>query len=437
MLRQVTRKRFVCEPVLTTISSLENFQQFSDPQLQPKNQITPQLLFYQGQQSINNFNQINNPFQQPNQIRQFSLQHSFQQWLSRRQRQQAALQEQQQEQIVAQEPQGSLVDPSELVQIAEGAEAVSRAQALEGNWFITRSMENSLCYAHDFFGAPWWVVIVGATTAVRLSTLPLFIMQISNQYKMLKAKPDLNVLLEDYKDKVKRGEADSDWYNSNMQAVFRKHGISPYRNFAPAFINAPIFISFFFTLRTLGESYLPSLSNEGMLWFKDLTAPDPYLGLPIMSSLTLLLLIDYGSPDGGAALKAGGFSGMKWFIRGFSLLTLLAVWDMPAVVPLYWVATNVFQLTVATLLRSNRVRRMFGILDLDAVRDLNKSMQTGQKPESPTAMMAKMYEMMYTKPKEIEKEAQQQKVKYSPNQLLDYNPKAKQRRRQRRSLQMS
>eukprot|EP01023_Acetabularia_acetabulum_P003369 TRINITY_DN11415_c0_g1_i4.p1 TRINITY_DN11415_c0_g1~~TRINITY_DN11415_c0_g1_i4.p1 ORF type:complete len:218 (-),score=29.74 TRINITY_DN11415_c0_g1_i4:122-775(-) len=213
--------------------------------------------------------------------------------------------------------------------------------------------------------------------------------------------------------------------------------ISPYRNFAPAIINAPIFISFFFTLRALGESYLPSLSQEGLFWFKDLTAPDPFLGLPIMSSLTLLLLIDYGSPDGGAALKAGGFSGMKWVIRGFSILTLIAVWDMPAIVPLYWVSTNVFQLTVATLLRSNRVRRMMGVLDLDAVRTLNDSAQTGQKMESPAAMMSKMYEMMYTKPKEIEKEAQQAKVKYSPDQLLDYNPKAKQRRRQKRNLSMT
>lgn len=42
-----------------------------------------------------------------------------------------------------------------------------------------------------------------------------------------------------------------------------------------------------------------SLTQGGMLWFSDLTAPDPYYGLPIMCAAATMGMVQYGMNVGG------------------------------------------------------------------------------------------------------------------------------------------
>jgi len=42
-----------------------------------------------------------------------------------------------------------------------------------------------------------------------------------------------------------------------------------------------------------------SLTQGGILWFTDLTAPDPYYGLPIVCALTTMGMVKFGMNIGG------------------------------------------------------------------------------------------------------------------------------------------
>jgi YidC/Oxa1 family membrane protein insertase len=58
-----------------------------------------------------------------------------------------------------------------------------------------------------------------------------------------------------------------------------------------AFLQAPIFISFFFAIRNMAEK-VPSFKEGGALWFTDLTTPDSFFILPVMSGLATLLTVE-------------------------------------------------------------------------------------------------------------------------------------------------
>ena len=52
-----------------------------------------------------------------------------------------------------------------------------------------------------------------------------------------------------------------------------------------------MFISFFLSLRGMAALPVESMTQGGMFWFSDLTIADPYYGLPVIASLSMLLII--------------------------------------------------------------------------------------------------------------------------------------------------
>lgn len=54
----------------------------------------------------------------------------------------------------------------------------------------------------------------------------------------------------------------------------------------------PVFISFFMGLRQMANVPVDSMRQGGLFWFTDLTLPDQYFALPIITSLTLYATIE-------------------------------------------------------------------------------------------------------------------------------------------------
>ncbi len=79
---------------------------------------------------------------------------------------------------------------------------------------------------------------------------------------------------------------------------------------------APLFISFFFALRRMSETY-PSFQSGGMMWFNDLSVVDPTYMLPVCASLTMLASIELGADTGQSMQQQQG--NMKVFFRGLSV----------------------------------------------------------------------------------------------------------------------
>jgi YidC/Oxa1 family membrane protein insertase len=71
----------------------------------------------------------------------------------------------------------------------------------------------------------------------------------------------------------------------------RKKGIFQMRQFMVMGVNGIVFLTQFFALKRMTEVGMPGISTEGVLWFTDLSACDPYYVLPTLSAITLCLAL--------------------------------------------------------------------------------------------------------------------------------------------------
>lgn len=54
----------------------------------------------------------------------------------------------------------------------------------------------------------------------------------------------------------------------------------------------PVFVSFFMGLRQMANTPVESMRDGGLFWFTDLTVPDQFFAMPIITSLTLYATIE-------------------------------------------------------------------------------------------------------------------------------------------------
>ena len=85
-------------------------------------------------------------------------------------------------------------------------------------------------------------------------------------------------------------------YANQMKAVFKKWGTNPMKSLIPPLLQMPIFMSFFFCCKSMGD-YYPGLSEGGAYFFHDLTAVDQsgFLVFPLICAGTFLAMIEVGA----------------------------------------------------------------------------------------------------------------------------------------------
>ena len=93
------------------------------------------------------------------------------------------------------------------------------------------------------FGFTWVLSIAGLTVVVRGALVPLFVRQIKSQRKMQMIQPELQKLQAKYKGK--KDQFSRQAMVEEQQALFKKHGTSPFASCLPLLIQMPIFLSLF------------------------------------------------------------------------------------------------------------------------------------------------------------------------------------------------
>ena len=79
----------------------------------------------------------------------------------------------------------------------------------------------------------------------------------------------------------------------------------------------------------------PAILTDGMFWFKDLSAPDPYGILPILGGVFSMLNI--------LSSNAGGNAQMQKFSKFLRIMPLISIpiWmTFPAAFNIYWLVTS-------------------------------------------------------------------------------------------------
>lgn len=122
--------------------------------------------------------------------------------------------------------------------------------------------------------------------------------------------------------------------------------------------NATVMVSQFSAVNAVAREGLPSMAAEGLAWFRDLTAPDPFYGLPVLCAALTLALVESGAATAGAATNPGVTNAVKWAMRALALVFIPAGGYVPAAVGVMWVSSSVLGLAQAGAFRSPAVRRL-------------------------------------------------------------------------------
>jgi YidC/Oxa1 family membrane protein insertase len=222
-----------------------------------------------------------------------------------------------------------------------------------------------ITWIHNIAGIGYGEAIVGSTLLVRIALFPLFVKLQRNSARMAHMQPEMKLLKEqmealppnvDHQTRVRMG--------LQMRSLFQKYDVNPFSSMAAPFVQLPIFMGMFFGLRKMPDynEFIPLLQTEGLWWFPDLTAADPYYILPAMSAATMLASVELGK----AQMMASGQQGetMVNVFRALSIVMVPAVASFSSALNLYWVTNNTFTALQAGLFQIKGVRKALDIWDM-------------------------------------------------------------------------
>jgi YidC/Oxa1 family membrane protein insertase len=122
---------------------------------------------------------------------------------------------------------------------------------------------------------------------VRLSILKLFINASDQAGRLAQASPRMKPLQE----AVTAAKAAQDTSammsaSQNLRAVMKEEGVSYVKMFGP-FLQIFLGYGTFRLMKAMAALPVPGLDQGGFLWLMDLTIPDPYYVLPVLTSVTM------------------------------------------------------------------------------------------------------------------------------------------------------
>ncbi|KAF5186073.1 mitochondrial inner membrane protein OXA1-like [Thalictrum thalictroides] len=261
----------------------------------------------------------------------------------------------------------------------KGVELVSQAPvvnevaiAAADSYYNVAALQYLIDGVHSFTGLNWWASIALTTILIRGATVPLLINQLKASSKLALMRPELEELkgqMQNMGDPKAISEA-----QQKMNALFKKHGVTPFTPLKGMLIQGPIFVSFFFAIRNMAEK-VPSFKEGGALWFTDLTTPDALYIFPIMTALTFLINVELNMQEGMEGNPMAGH--MKTFSRVIGVLTVPFTMSFPKAIFCYWITSNFFSTIYGCVLKRPDVKKY---LNLPAFPATASSKTTAPKP---------------------------------------------------------
>lgn len=229
-----------------------------------------------------------------------------------------------------------------------------------GGWSPVGIAQNCFEYLHVTLGVEWWAAIVIGTIVIRLAMFPLVVIAQRNAARMNNYLPQMQIIQLKMTEARQMGnQLEVARYSHELMKFMKEKGLNPFKNMIVPLAQMPIFISFFMALREMANVPIESLRSGGLFWFTDLTVPDQYYLMPVITSLTLLATIELGTDS--AKLSAQNMQTMKYVLRALPFIIFPFTINFPGVILCYWVSSNFISLIQVGFLRIPSVRDYFQI----------------------------------------------------------------------------
>jgi YidC/Oxa1 family membrane protein insertase len=156
---------------------------------------------------------------------------------------------------------------------------VGLEDAIDYGWFAILALP-ILKLLQYFYAAVknWGVTIILLTLFIKILTNPLTVKSMKQMREMQKLQPKINALKEKYKN-------DRQALNAETMALFRQHKINPAGGCVPMLLQMPIYVVLYKVLYNAIELYHAPFFGI----YRDLSAPDPYLILPILLGILMVM----------------------------------------------------------------------------------------------------------------------------------------------------
>ncbi|VVC39482.1 Hypothetical protein CINCED_3A023736 [Cinara cedri] len=212
------------------------------------------------------------------------------------------------------------VEQVEIVLNALGEQTIQSAGL--GSYTPVGFLQYALEYLHVTCGLPWWGAIIAGTTILRLLVFPFVVSSQRHTVKMNNNMPQIQA----YQEKMTEARLHGNPYemaraSQELMLFMKTHQVNPLKGMILPAVQFPIFLSMFLGLRGMANLPLESFKYGGLWWFTDITVPDQFFILPVLTVMTLGLTLELGADIGKLTSTNVGFG--KYLKYGIRLLPII------------------------------------------------------------------------------------------------------------------
>lgn len=203
-------------------------------------------------------------------------------------------------------------------------------EVIDYGWFrvVCEPLFLALKWIHSYV-RNYGVAIIVLTLLINIALFPLKYKSIVSAQKMQKLQPQMKAIQEKFK-RLKPTDPKRQQMNAEVMALYKEHGVNPLGGCLPLLLQMPFFIAFYNVLSVAIElRHAPFI-----LWIKDLSAADQTYILPILMTVTMVVMQKMTPTPTADPVQAKIMLAMPVFF-GF----MLAFTSSGLV--LYWLTSNV------------------------------------------------------------------------------------------------
>lgn len=210
--------------------------------------------------------------------------------------------------------------------------------------FFSKGLLLGMNWLHSALRIPYGWAIIAITIIIKALFWPLTMASTRSMKRMAVLQPQMKALQAKYKD-------DPAKLNKKMMEFWKEHKVNPMGGCLPVLIQMPVFIGFFYMIRTAIE-----LRGASFLWIPDLSKPDtlffipgtsfPFNLLPLLMGATMLWQSHLTPPSPGMDPM------QQKMMRYMPLMFLVILYNYSSGLALYWTVNNLLSILQTKLTRA-------------------------------------------------------------------------------------
>ncbi|KAG0682039.1 Mitochondrial inner membrane protein oxa1 [Pichia californica] len=249
-----------------------------------------------------------------------------------------------------------------------------KSVGLVDGWWPSDIIQQVLEAVHVFSGLPWWATIAVTTVAFRVMLFPLFMKSSDTMARSQAIMPETKKLRKEMTTAMSTGDrALQQRKQMELSLLNKKNGVKYSRMFLSPVTQMVYSVGSFFGIREMSNLPIEGLTTQGTLWFQDLAAADPYIGLQLISASLYSIAFKFGGDTGNA--QFGG--PMKKIFMILPFASIAFTWNMSAAVMVYFSANGLCSIVQSQLLRNATFRNKVGMFPLPTKAQLESNPQKG------------------------------------------------------------